>query len=86
MALQLTDHIETMIHPDQAGFIPNRSIMDHIKLATAIINYAEVTEENGAIVALDQEKAYDKINHEYLWSTLKAFNLPDFFTNTVKAL
>jgi ribonuclease HI/exonuclease III len=86
LAIQLMDHIETLIHKDQAGFIPNRSIFDHIRMANAIINYAEVVEENGAIVALDQEKAYDKIRHDYLWETLEAFSLPDTFINTVKAL
>ncbi|KAH7919028.1 hypothetical protein BV22DRAFT_1108212 [Leucogyrophana mollusca] len=29
-----------------------------------MIAYAEVTKENGAIIALDQEKAYDKIDHK----------------------
>jgi hypothetical protein len=38
-------------------------------LAKAIISYAEVAEENGAIIVLDQEKAYDKIWHDYLWKT-----------------
>ena len=41
---------------------------------------------DGVIVALDQEKAYDKIRHDYLWDTLNKFDLPDIFTNTVKSL
>ena len=86
LALQLMDHIKQLIHTDQAGFIPKRSIFDHIKLATAIINYAEAKEENGSIIALDQEKAYDKIRHDYLWATLDAFNLPPIFSRTVRAL
>ena len=86
LAIQLTDHIENLVHSDQAGFIPKRSIFDQIRLAKAIISYAEVTEENGAIVALDQEKAYDKIRHDYLWATLEAFNLPELFINTIKSL
>ena len=86
LALQLKDHIESLIHRDQAGFIPKRSIFDHIRLANIIIDYAEATEMDGAIVALDQEKAYDKIRHGYLWDTLKAFNLPDTFVNTIKSL
>jgi hypothetical protein len=71
LAIQLMDHIEALIHKDQAGFIPNRSITDHIRLAKVIINYTEITEENGVIVALDQEKAYNKIKHNYLWKMSK---------------
>ena len=86
MAIQLMNNIEGMVHRDQAGFIPNRSILDQVRLAQAIISYAEAAEVNGAIVALDQEKAYDKIRHEYLWEVLNAFNLPDTFTRTLKSL
>jgi ribonuclease HI/exonuclease III len=86
LAIQMMDHIESLVHRNQAGFIPKRSIFNHIRMAKAIINYAEVLEENGAIVALDQEKAYDKIRHDYLWKTLEAFNLPHTFIKTLKAL
>ena len=86
IALQLVERIHKMIHPDQAGFIPKRSIFNHIRLASTIINYAEVMEVDGVIVALDQEKAYDKIRHPYLWSTLEALNLPEVFVKTVKSL
>jgi hypothetical protein len=48
--------------------------------------YAESMDVNGAIIALDQKKAYDKVVHEYLWCTLEAFNLPPCFFSTVKTL
>jgi hypothetical protein len=48
------------------GFIPKRSIYKNIRLASTIINYAELTKTNSTIVALDQEKAYDRIRHDYL--------------------
>ena len=86
LALQLVEPIHKLIHPDQAGFIPRRSIFNHIRLASTVINYAEVMEEDGAIVALDQEKAYDKIRHDYLWETMRAFNIPEDFTKVVKSL
>ena len=82
----MMDNIESMIHSDQAGFIPNRSIFDQIRLASTIISYAELTEEDGSIVALDQEKAYDKIRHDYLWATLEKFDIPTSFTKTVQTL
>ena len=86
LALQLVEPIHKMVHPDQAGFIPKRSIFNHIRLASTIINYAEVMEVDGAIVALDQEKAYDKIRHDYLWKCMEAFNIPEIFVNTVRSL
>src|SRR5882762_646509 len=41
---------------------------------------------NGAIVCLDQEKAYNKIAHPFLWATLEKLNFPTHFINTVKSL
>jgi hypothetical protein len=38
------------------------------------------------IVALDQEKAYDKIEHDYLWRALASYGMPEEFIRTVKAL
>ena len=86
LAMQLATHIGKLLHPDQSGFVPNRSIFDPIRLAETMIAYADYTEENGAIVALDQEKAYDKIDHKYLIDTLKTFKLPNIFTETVASL
>ncbi len=75
-----------IIHPDQAGFVPGRQIFDHIKLNKLIIDYAEAEEVNGVIVALDQEKAYDRIDHAYLWECLRRFNFPENFITTVRHL
>jgi Reverse transcriptase (RNA-dependent DNA polymerase) len=86
LSFQLINHIKTMVHPDQAGFIPGRSIFNHIRLTKIMIKYAEQMETNGAIIALNQEKAYNKINHLYLWKTLEAFNLPPVFHDTVRTL
>jgi len=86
LALHLMDSADTLIHEDQASFIPKRSIFSHIRLAKAIINYAEIMEEDSAIIALDQEKAYDHIQHDYLWKVLEVFYILEPFIKTIKAL
>lgn len=86
MAMKLAECAPSLIHPDQAGFVPGRRIFDHIQLSKLIIAYCEAEEINGAIVALDQEKAYDRIDHEYLWATLRHMNFPNNFINAVRNL
>ncbi|OJT13721.1 Transposon TX1 uncharacterized 149 kDa protein [Trametes pubescens] len=86
LAMKLAECAPAVIHPDQAGFVPGRRIFDHIQLSKLIIAYTEAEEINGAIVALDQEKAYDRIDHHYLWATLKHLNFPVNFINTVRHL
>ncbi len=51
-----------------------------------IIDHADLTKQNGMIVAFDQEKAYDKIWHNYLWRVLEAFQILDPFISMIKAL
>jgi len=86
IATRLTGIAPKIIHPDQAGFIRGRSIFDQIEQAATTINYAKLKGINGAIVALDQEKAYDKITHPYLWKILEKFAFPTEMINTIKAL
>jgi exonuclease III len=86
MTMRLTTVVGDLVNKDQAGFIPQRSIFDQVKLAKLVLKHAETTETNGAIVALDQEKAYDKITHNYLWRILIEYNMPQNFINTVMRL
>jgi ribonuclease HI/exonuclease III len=86
LTLRFGKLLPKMVHPDQAGFVPGRHIYDHVWLTKFVIELAELDERDGAIVALDQEKAYDKIKHDYLWRVLEAFNLPRQFISTVQAL
>jgi hypothetical protein len=86
LSLQLTDRIDKMIHNNQTGFIPGRSIFSNIHLSQVMIDYTEAMEEDGAIIALDQEKVYDKVDHAYLWQTLKAFGVPAYFIKSVQSL
>lgn len=75
-----------IIHENQAGFIKGRQISNQTMLIRMIMKYAKLTKSNGAIVALDQEKAYDKIFHKYLWEVLRVFHFPTTFINTIKHL
>ena len=86
IATRLSVIAPSIIHPDQAGFIRGRSIFDQIDQTATTINYAKLKGINGGIVALDQEKAYDKITHPYLWKILEKFAFPERMINLIKTL
>ncbi|TFY53337.1 hypothetical protein EVJ58_g9508 [Rhodofomes roseus] len=78
--------VHNIVHPDQAGFIPGRKITDQTQTCRVMIDYAEAIEDNGMIVALDQEKAYDKIRHDYLWKVLERFGFPKKVIDRLRSL
>lgn len=75
-----------IIHESQGAFIPGRSIFNQVELIKRMIDLCESEEQNGLILALDQEKAYDKILHSYLWAVLEKLGLPDNTIHLIKSL
>ena len=86
IATKLGDIAPTLLSTDQAGFVPGRSLYDHTKTTHLVAEYCELVGYNGCIVALDQEKAYDKIDHEYMWQILEKNGFPEVFINRIKEM
>jgi len=73
-----------LIHPDQAGFMPNRSIYNPTRLINIMIEACEAEEKDGYIFSLDQEKAYDRIDHKFLWQTLERYGFHRTFIRRIR--
>ncbi|CCX06913.1 Similar to LINE-1 reverse transcriptase homolog; acc. no. P08548 [Pyronema omphalodes CBS 100304] len=56
--------------------MPGKSYFDHVKHAQLLIDYARLKDKHLYLVLLDQEKAYDRIDHGFLWKTLEQFGVP----------
>lgn len=75
-----------LINTDQAGFMTGRNIMDQTKTIEFTIELCEQEGIDGLIIALDQEKAYDRIDHEYFWDVLASFGFPPVFIKRLKMI
>ena len=64
--------------------IPGRHIYDSISLSRDIIDYDKCDGIPISIFNIDQEKAFDRVSHEYLFRVLKAFGLGDRFISFIK--
>ncbi|OMH85878.1 Transposon TX1 uncharacterized [Zancudomyces culisetae] len=77
-----------IIHPSQCGFTKGRSIMDNILLKKFIIDEGKRknTNCNGYVVMLDQEKAYDRVDWEYMYKCLTKMGIGTGFTRYLRAI
>ncbi len=83
---RLKPFLECMVNEYQTYCIPNRTIMDNLFLVRDIIDIASLNGENLGIFAIDQEKAFDRVSHFYLFKTLEAFGVGQSFISWIKML
>jgi len=63
----------TIYHEDQSHCIPKRTIFDNLFFLRDIITVAKKHQIDIGVLSLDQEQAFDRVDHLYLLKTLKAF-------------
>ena len=80
---KVTPHI---IHPDQTGFIKGRQSSSNTRRLYNLIHYSSVQQEDTIIASLDAEKAFDRVNWTFLFTTLQRFGFGESFINWVKTL
>ena len=59
--------------------IPGRNISCNVHNLIVIIKYANNKNIQAAILFLDQEKAFDGVNHDFLIKTLNHLNSGEYF-------
>ena len=77
--------LSSIIYKNQTC-IPRRNISCNIHNLIEIIKYANTKNIQAAMLFLDQEKAFDRVNHDFLIKTLNHFNFGEYFTNWVKIM
>lgn len=76
--------LPSIISFDQSGFMKNRYIGENVRLIFDIIDYANEKNIPGLIFFADFEKAFDSLNHCYLFKCLKKFNFGNELIKWVK--
>ena len=86
LANRLKLYIGNIVHEDQSYCVPGRQIYDNLHLIRDVINCANCNNTPLAILNLDQKKAFDNVDHNYLFGIMKAMGIGDFFISCVKLL
>ena len=86
LALRLQKVIKSVILDDQVGYIKGRNISTIVRLIDDVIEYIQVNNKTGAVVALDYTKAFDTINKKFLVEVFKIAGFGPEFIQWVTVL
>jgi hypothetical protein len=59
--------MDKVIHPCQTAFIKGRFITDGVALLQEVLRETKFRKQEGVVLKIDFEKAYDKVNWEFLF-------------------
>ncbi len=79
---RLTPYLENIVPMEQKCGVDGRRMRDVIR---NLDSYRDESAE-GFLVCIDQEKAFDRVNHDYLFKTLETFGINGNFLKITKTL
>ncbi|CAM4517983.1 unnamed protein product [Lepidochelys kempii] len=86
ISLRLGSVLVDMVHPDQTYTVLGCSIFNNLYLVRDLLELGCRDGLSFALLSLDQEKAFDRVDHGYLLSTLQAFDFGPQFVGFLQVL
>ena len=86
LALRLQNVIKSVVLDDQVGYTKGRNISTIIRLIDDVVEYIQVNNKTGAVVALDYRKAFDSIHKKLLIAMFELSGFGPEFTQWVRVL
>ena len=83
-AERLQNVFTSIVHTDQVGYIRQRFIGCSIRNIIDIYKHLEENDIDGAILCIDFAKAFDTVEHEFIYKTLEKFNFGENFISWIK--
>lgn len=86
LTLRLKSVISSVVSSCQSCGVPGRFSGENVRLLQDIVNYANHADIGGTLLSLDQEKAFDRIDWNFMLSVLEKMNFGKSFCSWVRLL
>ena len=86
IANRLKAVIHNLISVDQTAYVKGRFIGESIRVINDLIEHIDREDEEGILFSTDIEKAFDSVDHNFLFATLKRYGFGTEFVNFIKTL
>ena len=82
---RLKNVLPTIIHHSQTAVV-GRKIDHTVHMLRDLIDLVDKEDSQGAFLFIDQEKAFDRVNHDFLYKTMETFGIGQSFIDWVKII
>ena len=80
----MNDLLFIIIHCNQTACVKGRYIGDSVRLIDDLLTYVDQENLDGNMFAANIEKAFDSVEHNFVFATLKKFGFDDSFIKWVR--
>ena len=86
LANRIAKVLDSIILVTRTGFIKGKFIVDNLVTSWEAMHWAKADNQNSGMILLDFEKAYDRIEWNFVIAMLRQFGFPDYFCQWVNIL
>ena len=78
--------IGKIINDDQTAYIKGRFMGNNVRLVSDMIDYYDILNKSGILLAIDFRKAFDSIEWNFIYKSLESLNFGPSFINWIKTI
>jgi hypothetical protein len=86
LAIRTNKVLKEILITTQTGYIPGTQVNDNSRLLEEIIEFMEKTKQDGYLITLDAQKAFDSVDHNYLQKILGMYGFPPEYISWIKTI
>ena len=86
LAFRVRNVLPSLIYYDQTAYVKGRYDGEPIHLVDDLLKYGEEENSDGILFAADIEKAFDSVDHNFIFATLNKFGFGSDFIQWIKTL